>query len=233
VLDLLAGLALSMPLAFIARRAGSITTGGALAGMVFGAVIYAAFFLTGMAILGLALVLTLAASRTGRRRKAAIGEHGEQRGAGNIIANCAVGTLGAALELFNFTWGMELTAAWYVAGIAAGASDTVASEIGKAYGGAPRSFPSWRRVTAGTPGAISIAGTVAGVAGAALIAVPAAAMWLLPWDTIGPIVIACTAGAFVESALATRLEGDGVLDNNTLNFINTAVAAALTVWWCS
>ena len=233
VLDLLIGLALSTPLAFLARRAGSITTGGAITGIVFGAVIYAAFFLAGMAVLGLALVLTIASSRLGRARKAAIGEHGERRGAGNIIANCAVGTFGAGLELFNFTWGLELTAAWFVAGIAAGASDTVASEIGKAYGGAPRAFPTGRRVAAGTPGAISVAGTIAGVAGAAMIALPAAAMWLLPWASVVPVVVACTAGAFAESALATRLEAAGVLDNNTLNFINTAVAVALTVLWCS
>jgi uncharacterized protein (TIGR00297 family) len=233
VLDLLAGLALTAPLAFVASRGGRITIAGALVGIVFGSVIYAGFFLAGIAVLGLALVFTIASSRVGRARKAAIGDHDERRGAGNIIANCAVGTLGAVLELFNFTWGMELTAAWFVAGIAAGASDTVASEVGKAFGGAPRSFPTWRRVAAGTPGAVSIAGTLAGVLGVALMVLPAAAMWLIPWSFVGPIVLACTAGAFVESALATSLEGNGVLDNNALNFINTAVAVGLTVWWCS
>jgi uncharacterized protein (TIGR00297 family) len=232
-LDLLIGMALSAPLAFAARWAVSVTTGGAIVGSLLGAVIYAAFFLAGMAVLGLALVLTIASSRAGRARKAAIGEHGERRGAGNIVANCAVGTLGAALELFNFTWGLELTAVWFVAGIAAGASDTVASEIGKAYGGRPRTFPTWRPAAVGTPGAVSIAGTIAGVTGATLIALPAAAMWLLPLAWVGPVVVACTAGAFVESALATKLEGPGVLDNNTLNFINTAVAAAVAVWWCA
>jgi uncharacterized membrane protein len=44
-----------------------------------------------------------------------------------------------------------------------------------------------------------------------------------------PVVIGATAGAFAESALATRFEHDGVLNNDALNFLNTAVAAAVAV----
>jgi uncharacterized membrane protein len=86
---------------------------------------------------------------------------------------------------------------------------------------------------AGTPGAVTIGGTLAGIAAAAMIVLPAALMWLIPWTFLIPIVVACTVAAFVESALATGFEKDGVLDNHTMNFLNTAVAAALAVWWCS
>ncbi|HXG87107.1 MAG TPA: DUF92 domain-containing protein [Vicinamibacterales bacterium] len=233
--DLIVGAVVSLPLAFVARRVGSISTGGAITGVLFASVIYAGLFLAGLTVLGVALAVTIGASRVGARRMARAGvsrEHG-RRGAGNIIANCVVGTLGALLEIFSFEWGLEILAAWFVAGIAAGASDTVASEIGQAFGGTPRSFPTWTRVPAGTPGAVSILGTVAGIAGATLIAAPAAAMWLLPWEFVLPIVGACTVGAFTESTLATRLEADGILDNHALNFLNTTVSAALAVWWCS
>ena len=39
-------------------------------------------------------------------------------------------------------------------------------------------------------------------------------------------------GAFVESALATQFESRGILNNDALNFINTLVAAfvSLIVW---
>ena len=47
-----------------------------------------------------------------------------------------------------------------------------ASEIGKAYGGQPRALPSFRAVPPGTPGAVSIVGTLSGVGAAALIAWP-------------------------------------------------------------
>ena len=235
-IDLGIGVIVSIPLAFAAWRAGSLTAGGALVGVLFASVIYAGLYLAGLLVLAVALALTLVSSRAGRSRKAALGAEearGERRGVGNIVANCLIGTLGAVLELFSSDWGLELTGAWFVAGIAAGASDTVASEIGKAWGGTPRSFPTWQRVPPGTPGAISIAGTIAGMSAAALMAVPAAAMWLIPSTFVIPIVLACTCAAFVESALATRFEADGVLDNNTLNFLNTAAAAALAVWWCA
>lgn len=235
-LDVLVGIVVSIPLALVAWKVGRITAGGAMTGVVFAGVIYAGLYLAGLVVLAIALALTLISSRAGRARNVDLGgerARRESRGVGNIIANCLVGTLGAALELFSFDWGFELAAAWFVAGIAAGASDTVASEIGKAWGGTPRSFPTWQRVAAGTPGAISVAGTFAGVAAAALMAVAAAAMWLIPWDFVIPIVLACTGGAFLESALATRFEPQGVLDNNTLNFLNTTAATALAVWWCA
>jgi uncharacterized membrane protein len=88
-------------------------------------------------------------------------------------------------------------------------------------------------VPAGTPGAVSIAGTAAGVIAAALIALPAALFWLLPPDRVALVVVACTGGAFIESALATRFEDIGVLDNNTLNVLNTASAAMIAVWWAA
>jgi uncharacterized protein (TIGR00297 family) len=235
-LDLLLGTLIATPLAALAWFAGSITFGGAIVGIVLAAFIYAGLALAGVAVLAVALALTVASSRFGRARKVALGiseERGGRRGFGNVVANCSIGTLGAVLEIFSFDWGLALAGAWMAAGIAAGASDTVASEIGKAMTGTPRAFPSLRPVVAGTPGAFTIGGTLAGIAAAALIVLPAALMWLIPWTFLIPIVVACTVAAFVESALATGFEKDGVLDNHTMNFLNTAVAAALAVWWCS
>jgi len=109
-----------------------------------------------------------------------------------------------------------------VTGLAAGASDTVASDVGKAFGGQPRAFPSFHAVAPGTPGAVTIVGTLAGLVAAAVIAWPAVILWLLPADRIPVVVGACTAGAFIESTLASRLETKGVLGNNALNLLNTA-----------
>ena len=43
------------------------------------------------------------------------------------------------------------------------------------------------------------------------------------------IVAAATVSAFVESALGATLEAPGILNNDLLNFINTASAAGLAV----
>ena len=42
-------------------------------------------------------------------------------------------------------------------------------------------------------------------------------------------MLAALAGAFVESILGATLEAPGILDNNLLNFINTAVAAGIAL----
>lgn len=228
--ELLTGAAIAAPLGLAAARVGCITRGGAALGVLFGAIVYAAFFLAGFAVLGLALCLAVTASRI-RRRRAALPpqDHDDDvRGAANVAANCVVGIAGAVVEL-TLLASPHLTAVWFVAGITAGASDTVASEIGRAFGGSPRAFPTWQRVAPGTAGAISTAGSIAGIAAAALIAAPGAALYLVPWSAIPAVVLACTLGSLVESALATGLEARGLVGNHTLNLLNTAGSAAIAV----
>ena len=234
--DIVGGVMVSAPIALLAWRIRAVSAAGAIAGFICAVVIYVGQYLAGIAVLGTALALTIVSSRIGRARKEALGiaeERGGRRGAGNILANCIVGTVGALLSAFSTNWSGDPGALLFVTGIAAGASDTVASEIGKAFGGTPRSFPSFQRVPAGTSGAVSIAGTLAGLIAAAVIALPAVAMWMLRDDHVALVIVACAVGAFIESALATRFEAGGVLDNNTLNLLNTASAAGLAVWWAS
>ena len=232
VLDLLIGALVSAPFAVAANRFGKISRAGALAGITCGAVIYSAFYLAGYVVLGVALALTMAASRLrASERGAAADDH---RGAANIVANCGVGMLAALVELFGpFGGGLrtELTALWCVTAIAAGASDTVASEIGKAFGGQPRAFPTFRLVAAGTPGGVSLIGTVAGIVSALLIALPAAVLWLLPWDAVWMVAAACTFGAFVESALGTAFDRGSDLTNHLLNGVNTTAASVAALTW--
>jgi uncharacterized protein (TIGR00297 family) len=85
-------------------------------------------------------------------------------------------------------------------------------------------------VKPGTPGAMSLEGTAAGVLAAFVLAVVGEAAGLIGYDAIVAVVVAATAGALVESALGATLEGPGILNNDMLNFINTAVAASLALW---
>jgi uncharacterized protein (TIGR00297 family) len=232
--DLLAGVLVSAPAALLAWRMRAVTIGGACAGFACAVTIYLGAYLAGTAVLGVALLVTIGASRFGRSRSATLNiaeEDDDQRGAANILANCAVGAIGALLAAISPAWSGEAGALAMVTGIAAGASDTVASELGRAYGGRPRAFPSLRPVAPGTPGAVSVAGTVAGMLAAAAIASPAVALWLLPVDRIPLIVSACTAGALIESATATRFEARGLIGNHALNLLNTACAAGFALWW--
>ena len=52
------------------------------------------------------------------------------------------------------------------AALAEAAADTVSSEIGQAVGGVPRLVTNWKLAPSGTDGAITLAGTAAGVVAA-------------------------------------------------------------------
>ena len=76
---------------------------------------------------------------------------------------------------------------------------------------------------------MSLEGTAAGVASAALLGGAACALGIIAWEMLLYVVAAATAGALVESALAATLEHRGVLNNDVLNFINTGVAVFVAV----
>ncbi len=112
------------------------------------------------------------------------------------------------------------------------ASDTIASEIGKAFGKTTWTWLPMRRVPAGTSGAVSLEGTLAGVAGALALALLANAIGLISRTAVPVVVVAATLASFAEGALAIRFEKDGWLNNAVLNFLNSAIGAALALlWW--
>jgi uncharacterized protein (TIGR00297 family) len=84
-------------------------------------------------------------------------------------------------------------------------------------------------VKPGTPGAMSLEGTAAGLLASLALAAIGAGLGLIPASAILIVVAAATVGALVESALGATLEGPGILNNDMLNFINTAVAAAVAL----
>lgn len=211
-------------------RAGTVSRSGAIAGTIVGIVIYAAAGRSAWILLFATLLAATVASRLGLQRKVLLGieeERGGQRGAGNALANCGVAAIAAlAVAATPYTTAALLA---LVAALTAGGSDTVASEIGKAWGRSTFLVTSLRRVKPGTPGAVSPEGTAAGVLAAFALAALAVALGQIAWAMIVAVVIGATAGAIVESVLAATVEGPGILNNDTLNFINTAVAAAVAL----
>jgi uncharacterized protein (TIGR00297 family) len=211
-------------------RARAVSLSGMIGGALIGVVIYAAGGWRAWALLFITFFTAAIASRFGLERKALLGiaeERGGRRGAGNAFANCGVAAI-AAMAAAVTPFGDR---AWlaFVAALSAGGSDTIASEIGKAWGGATFLVTSFGRVKPGTPGAMSLEGTAAGVVGALALAAVGVMLGLVPSGTVLAIVVAATAGALVESALAATLEPAKFVNNDMLNFINTAAAAALVL----
>ncbi len=122
----------------------------------------------------LLMVTFLAASvtsRLGLRRKTLLGiaeERGGRRGAGNAIANTGLAALAALLAVTTHATGAAMIG--FVATLTAAGSDTVASEIGKALGRRTYMVHTLSAVPPGTPGAISLEGTAAGLVCACALA---------------------------------------------------------------
>jgi uncharacterized protein (TIGR00297 family) len=84
-------------------------------------------------------------------------------------------------------------------------------------------------VRPGTSGAVSLEGTAAGLVAALAIAALAQPLGLIRGNAVWFAAAGATVGSFVESSLGATLEGPGIVDNDVLNFLNTAVAAAVAV----
>lgn len=121
----------------------------------------------------------------------------------------------------------------FVTALVAGGSDTIASEIGKAFGRRTYSVTSLARVPPGTSGAMSLEGTIAGLIGAAALGGVAILLGLLGPNLLWLVVVCATIGSLAESVLGATLEGPGILNNDMLNFLNTAIAAgaAVVIGW--
>jgi uncharacterized protein (TIGR00297 family) len=216
--------------AALGHRAGTVSLSGTIVGALIGITIYAGAGRNAWLLLFVTFAVATIASRLGLQRKVLLGiaeERSGRRGAGNALANCGVATAAAIAVVSTPHPTAALLA--LAAALVAGGSDTVASEIGKAWGRSTFLITSFGRVKPGTPGAMSLEGTTAGVVAAFGLASLAVALGQIAWGMTAAVVIAATVGALVESMLGATLEGPGILNNDLLNFINTAVAAAVAL----
>jgi uncharacterized protein (TIGR00297 family) len=216
--------------AAVAYAEGAVTRSGAWAGIAIGMAVYLGAGWEGWLMLFATFAAAVIASKVGWERKRALGiAEGREgrRGAGNAIANCVTGAVAAVAAVTT----PHQATAWLamVTGLTAGGADTVASEIGKAWGRRTFLIAGLVPVAPGTSGAISLEGTAANAAAAAALALLGSAVGLITPAAIPSVVIAALAGSIVESFLGATLEAPGILDNDLLNFINTAVAVAVVL----
>jgi uncharacterized protein (TIGR00297 family) len=136
----------------------------------------------------------------------------------------------ALAALFAATTGHPGLFALAVAGaFATAASDTCASEIGQVYGRRTFLITSFDPVPRGTEGAVSLAGTLAGIAASLVVGVVGAAAGLYPWPGLVPVAGAALAATTLESLIGATLERRGLLDNEAVNFLGSLAGALIAV----
>jgi len=225
----IAGL-LTILFAGAARWLRGVTTAGALAGAVSCFILYLGGGPGAFAALVTVFILTWTTTRLGyqRKQKLGIAERREGRNAIQVLANLGVAAACAALFFLNPGKAALLMA--LAAALSEAAADTVSSEVGQAFGQKARMITSWKSVPAGIDGAVSLTGTLAGIAAAAIVSSVCALGGLLPWRWLPISAGAGVLGMIVDSFLGAWLERRHLLNNDSVNFLSTLVAAVASFW---
>lgn len=208
------GLLASGAVAAAAYRFRALSGSGAAAAVAVGTVLFACGSLAWYGTLMVFFVSSTGWSKWRKRqkRKAESGyEKGGRRDAGQVLANGGLAALlGAAYAAWPSDW-------WWYAFVGVMASvnaDTWATEIGGLSRSEPRSIVTWRRVTRGTSGAVSVPGSLAAAAGALAIGLSAALLLEAEraaalsggWPLLVAAALGGLAGAFADSLLGATVQ---------------------------
>ena len=176
--NLLVGFILALAIALAAYRARTLDRSGAVAAAVLGTLI---FGLGGLAWAFLLIAFFVSSSLLSRlfgKRKRSLDEKfskGSRRDAWQVAANGGVAGLFALMHAFfpAETW------PWIgcAAALAAANADTWATELGVLSRNTPRMIHTGKPVERGTSGGVTLEGTLAALAGSALIALIAVVFW--------------------------------------------------------
>lgn len=166
-------------------------------------------------------------TKVGYERKAERGvEQGNEgaRDTGNVLANSLVALVAVLAVPVGSEAGVPEAVFFYAfaGAVAAALADTLSSEIGGMYDD-PRLITTFEVVEPGTDGAVTWQGTLAGVVGAATVALVALVAGA-GVAGVALIVLAGSVGTTVDSLLGVLLEGE-LLGNQGVNFFATLAAA--------
>lgn len=199
---LLFGSFLAAAVSLAAFRTRALTGSGALAAWAVGAVVFGAGGWGSATALLTFFVTSTALSRWRKKAKEALGyEKGGRRDAAQVLANGGVAAVCLLLPLALPCVGVARAHLLCLAALAAANADTWATEIGSALGGRPFDLRTGRAAAPGASGAVSGVGTLAALAGAALIGAGAgdAAGWAV-------VTLAGLGGALLDSLIGATLQ---------------------------
>lgn len=216
--------------ALVARFVGSVTDGGAIAGVLVAFVLMLAGGFAGFIPLFTLFLLTLISTRWGYSRKQRLGVAERRRGrtASQVIANLGAATA-CALPTIWLPEMADLLLVASMAALAEAAADTVSSELGQATAGSAYMITDFRDAPIGTNGAISVEGTISGCVAASVISWVGAVVGLVDWRWTPVIAFAGIGGMFVDSIIGATWENAGKMGNDGVNFVSTVFAADATL----
>ncbi|KAI3457602.1 hypothetical protein Pfo_014265 [Paulownia fortunei] len=214
-----------------------LSLSGIAAAFLLGTLTWRAFGSSGFLLVATYFVIGTAATKVKMAQKEAQGvaeKRKGRRGPGSVIGSSAAGCVCALLSIYGIG-GEALTRLWelgFVASFCTKLSDTVSSEIGKAYGKMTYLITTFKIVPRGTEGAVSIEGTFAGLLASILLASAGCLMGQIYIPEAIICVIASQIANLGESIIGAALqekEGFRWLNNDAVNVINISMGSILAV----
>ncbi|TYS68726.1 DUF92 domain-containing protein [Sutcliffiella horikoshii] len=185
----------------------ALAASGAVGTFLVGIFIALGFKGYGLLLIGLFFVTSSFWSKYNRKQKESIRdmhEKGSQRDIMQVFAN---GGVPALIGLSAYVFPAEFWIYGFIASIAVANSDTWASEIGSLSKKRPFSIVQMKTVEPGTSGAISLLGTLAAVAGSALISLVSYFFWSEITITITLLLTAFgVMGCFIDTILGATVQ---------------------------
>ncbi|KAA8493674.1 Protein VTE6, chloroplastic [Porphyridium purpureum] len=242
------------PMYLWARNASSIerilTPAGLLHSTAFGVLLWSSMgargWLLGVTFLVLGSVVTKLGLSTKQKEKTEQ-SRGGRRGPENVWgaagggALCALGVLAvSALGVSDLPGALHLDAKTlnvfvrafelgFVCSMCSKLSDTVSSEIGKAYGKTTFLVTTFQPVPRGTEGAVSVEGTLAGIVASFFMAALGFGSGFIDSSDVVIAVAAAFVATTAESIIGASLQDSRGLSNELVNFIMTVIGAGVGV----
>lgn len=183
-----------------------LSRGGVLGAILTGTLTFTAG--VGWALVLIAFFVSSSAlSHVGEKKKAKAREQfskGEQRDFWQVFANGGIGTFIAVAYLLT-----DETILWipYLASFATMNADTWATEIGTMSQQPPRLITNFKKVEAGTSGAVTIWGTLAALTGAIFIGIVGGMLGTYDfWKVVGMVALAGVFGSLCDSFLGATVQ---------------------------
>lgn len=212
--------------AMLSVKAGKLTAIAGLTGFLVGLFVFAGAGYTGIAMLATFFVPgTLATSwRISQKQHLGLAEKNKgKRTARQVLANAGIAAI-AGLLVNVIPEHADLFRLMIAASLASATADTLSSELGNVYGKSFYNIKTFKRDTRGLDGVVSMEGTILGIAGSVCIALVYSIGFGFDMQFL-LIVITGTIGNLFDSFLGATLERKHYLNNNAVNFLNTAMAA--------
>ena len=208
----------------------TLTVSGLVCGVVMGSVVYSSFGVQGFLLLATFFVLGSLFSKIGYREKQLggmaqpdLGRRSARHVLGKGFAPLAAGLASIFLD------SKQIMNVGFTAAVATALYDTTSTELGQLLGKHTILLTSLQPVPRGTPGAVSLAGSIVGFLAAALIGFEAISFKLISPIGIVCVLLSASFSVHLESYLRARGGPDNGGSSQLLNGFHTTVSMILAM----